>query len=246
MIVAAYGVPGITGIELALMLGKLKVDYGIVKQNSFRKVLLEGRLKPQPIFPVIFTSSTCLLRTQGRFKIAKVVAFVVDNPVVLTRNIKVPLLGAEATTTGLEFSHITEGVLRSLLIENANKEEQLLFSDHKYQPIKEILKKYEQSDLSKIQTFLYKIKEVDKRDRVSRLIKTWLLTAAPLSKIESRLQKEIKPAIVDNLRAMLCQPSVDNLRVAIRQVKQNKLTPTKAAKKYKISAFDLRYLIATK
>lgn len=246
MIVAAYGVPGITVVELSLLFTSINVSHGIVKQSILRRVKVNPTGIAQPLMPVIFNSGSTFLRTNLKFKNTKVVAFVCDNPIVLTRNLKLPLIGAETTKRSITFSKITEDTLKEILIDCTYRETPLDILDHKYKPVDEILKLYEQSDLSRIQTFLYKIKEVENREKVSKLVKTWLLTSAPFSKIEGKLQKEIKHHTVDILKSMLTQSSVDNLRRAIRKVKTGKLSILKAAKLYKVSAFDLRYLLATK
>lgn len=250
MIIAAYGVPGITVVELALMFNKLNLTYGLVISGGLKKVgptldITETDSCCQPAFPVIFNSHSTFLRTHGKFKRIKVIAFIVDNPVVLTRSLKIPLLGAYSTKHLTTFSRVGVNDIKEILIGCTYKDTPIEVSNKKYKPVDEILKSYEQSDLAKIQTFLYKIKDIDHRERVSKLIKNWLLTSTPFSKIEGRLQKEIKPRIVDVLKVMLTQLSIDNLRVAIRQVKNNKLSPGKASKQFKISAFDLRYLLAT-
>lgn len=244
MIVSAYGLPGLTCVELALMFNNLGINYGLVRRQKLTRIT-NNVSKIQPIFPVVFSSGSMFLRTQGKFKTAKVVAFVLDNPIVLTKNLDLPLLGAEYLPRQvLTFNRVDEDKLKEILLRDTSASVSMTFSDLRYKPVEETLKKYEQSDLSYLQTFLYKIKDVDTRDKVSSLTKNWLLTSLPYSTIEGKLHRYLKPAIAETLKTMLTTPSVDNLRVAIRQVKTNKLTPAKAAKKYKISSFDLRFLLA--
>jgi len=247
MIVSAYGVPGITCVELALMFNDLGINYGLVRQHQkFTKV--QNTTKPnQPVYPVVFSSVPTFLRTQGKFKAQKVVAFVVDNPVSLTKNVSpvLPMIGAVTVKTFTTYTKITQEELKKALKASVNLDTPIVFSSKKFKPVDEILKKYEQSDLSVLQTFLYKIKDTDVRDKVSLLTKDWLLTSAPYAKIEGRLHKQLKPGIAETLRQMLTTSSVENLRKAIRQVKQHKLTIGKAAKAYKVSAFDIRYLMSS-
>ena len=248
MIVDAYGVPGITSIELALRLKDLKIDYGVVHQQRFTRYNVgEVPRSDQPLIPIVFTSGSMLVRTQKKFRgKTRVVALVVDNHVTLTRSLGLPLLGAETQKDFVSFKPITHDDLKSLLIAASSRETHLEVEDKKYKPFDEILKRYALSDLSKLQTFLYKIKDQDTRDKVSLLTKRWLLTSAPFSKIEGKLSRELKPYVVDTLRTMLTSPSVSNLRVAIKKVKSGGMTPVKAAKRFKVSAFDLRYLLTTK
>lgn len=247
-ITSAYGVPGLTGVELALMLNTLRINYGMVKGQSLTQITNRESAKvEQPVFPVVFSSVPVFLRTQGKFKTARVIAFITDNPVVLTKNLGVPLLGAEYQQKHtLVFTRLTEDCIKQLLVQDSILTEGKVFTDLKYKPVEETLKKYKQSDLSHLQTFLYKIKELDTRDKVSILTKDWLLTLAPFSKIEGKLQRHLKPAIASTLKTMLTMPSVDNLKLAISKVRSHKFTLAKAAKVYKVSSFDLRFLLAVR
>jgi hypothetical protein len=244
MIISAYGCPGITCVELALMFNNLKINYGLVRRQRLTKVLDNNR-EDQPIFPAVFNSVSMFLRTYGKFKPStKVVAFIIDSPVVLTQNLGLPLVGAEVSKYSAIFSKITEESLKEVLLACTPLDTPLTFANQRYKPVDEILKRYEQSDLSKLQTFLYKIKEQDTRDRVSKLTKSWLLTSSPFSSIEGKLHKDLSPNVANTLQTMLTLPSVANLRKAIRKVKTNKLSAVKASKIYKVSAFDLRFLLA--
>lgn len=256
MIVRAYGVPGVTGIELAYIFQSLRLYFGIVRDYHFLKSERPRNfsIDSQPIIPVIIYGASTALRVQHKFKMSKVVAFIVDNPYSLAYTLKIPLLGAEILNkNGVVFSKIDkdliEKILDLVLVETKNYklQEGVVLKFHNHRPVEDILKKYEQSDLSSLQTLLYKIKNVETRSKVSVLTKNWLMTSVPFSKIESRLQTEIdKPAVIDGVKNLLTSSTVANLRLAIRQVNTNKLTLAKAAKKYKVSPFDLRFLFAVK
>jgi hypothetical protein len=260
MIVSAYGVPGITGIELAYIFQKIGLMYGVVRNYHFLKVdkrqtsnaKKQKVIDAQTVVPVIVYGANTLLRTQHKFQKTKVVVFVIDNPFTLSHTLRIPLLGAEiGPKNNVVYTRIDKANMEEFL---AGIEEHaagmlpdigMSFKFHNHRPIEEILKKYEESDLSRLQTLLYKIKDVESRNKVSDLTKSWLMTSVPFAKIEAKLQKEVsKPVVFDALKVLLQSDGVTNLRLAIKKVTSGSLTLTKAAKTYKVSAFDLRYLFA--
>lgn len=243
MIVAAYGFPGLSLLELSAMLNKLGVTYGAVRQGSLTKI--KGRMERQSVYPVIFQNATLFLRTQKKFGKARVIALVLDNPYTLQHELGLTLAGAVFTKKSILFSQFTHQNLKDMLIACKDKTEPLSFTRTPYILTKEVLKDYSASSLSELQTFLYKIKDTDNREFVSKTVKRWMTTAHSFDVLEPKLKKYLQPKNIETLKKIMVTPNMKKFREAVRKVADKPTSLVTVAKRYKVNSFDIKYLLST-
>lgn len=243
MIVQAHGLPGLSVLETTAMLTKLGVTYGVVTNGRLQRV--EGRMENQSLYPVVFHTASMFMRTYHRFKAKRVVAFVLDNPYVIQHELGLSMVGATFTKNTILFSQFTEKDMKAVLIEAKEKTEGLTFTRTPYSLTTEVLKLYGASSLSALQTFLYKIKDVENREFVSKTVKTWMRTDATFAVLEPKLRKTIPMKSIEALKAIVNTKAMRTFREAVRKVAAKPDTLQKVAKEYKLAAFDIKYLLST-
>jgi hypothetical protein len=140
---------------------------------------------------VVFHTASMFMRTYNRFKTKRVVALVIDNPYAIQYELGLSMAGATFTKNSILFSQFTEKDMKALLIEAKEMTEPLTFVRMPYSITTEVLKLYGASSLSALQTFLYKIKDVESREFVSKTVKMWMRTDATFAVLEPKLKKYI-------------------------------------------------------
>jgi hypothetical protein len=243
MIVSAIGIPGLSLLELSYMLSKLGVTYGVVKAGQLEKI--QGKMENQSLYPVVFHTGSQFIRTYKRFGKSRVVALVLDNPFVLQHELGLTLAGATFTKTTVLYSQFSNKDLKELLLSCKDKTEPLEFERKPFSLVEQTLKEYSASSLSTLQTFLYKIKDVESREVVSRSVKAWMRTDAQFSSLEPKLKKHLSPKSVLALKSIVTSPSMKTFRQAVRKAAQNPGKISKIAKESKLNAFDIKYLLST-
>lgn len=238
MIVSAYGLPGLSVLELTYMLNSIGVTYGVVINNKLTKV---GETLP-PVTPIVFESPSMYARTHARFGARKVSALVLGDPFTLEKEYGLPLVGATIEKSRCTFSHIDEQALKALIVDGPEVE----VSRKLYDPVPAILKGFESTALAGLQTALYRVKDAETRAKVNRLVKDYFLTSESLISLERKLHN-VSGEKVANLFVKLMQAEdIKRLRDAVHGAKR---TPNKIktiAKKNKVSPFDIKYLLASK
>jgi hypothetical protein len=233
-----------TAMEMAAMLASLQITFGVVNKGKIEKN--KSQWPSQQVFPVVFTSATTFLHTYKKFKKSRIIAFVTDNPFTLNREVGLPLLGAEIIGTRVVNVPFTIKELKNLLGRDVFLTDDLEFQRMTYTPSIEVMAKYAGSDLALLQTFLYRIKDVEKRNRVGKAIKTWLISTRPLKSLEQEIGRYVDDTMWVNICKIVNTKSVDTLRKAMQRVKGKPNDINRIAKDLKLSPFDIRYLLATK
>jgi hypothetical protein len=243
MIVQALGLPGLSVLETTAMLNKLGVTYGVVVNGRLQRV--QGRMENQSLYPVVFHRVSMFMRTYKRFASKRVVAIILDNPFVLHYEMGLTMVGATFTKDNILFSQFTHLDLKQVLIMCKDKTEPLTFERTPYSLVTDVLKLYGASSLSALQTFLYKIKDVESREFVSKTVKNWMRSDAAFSALEPRLKKNIPLKSIEALKAIVNTKAMRAFREAVRKVAAHPELLQKVAKEYKLSAFDIKYLLST-
>lgn len=243
MIVKALGLPGLSVLETTAMLQKLGVTFGVVTNGRLQRV--QGRMENQSLYPVVFHTASMFMRTYKRFASKRVVAIILDNPYVLHHEMCLTLVGATFTKNSILFSQFTHLDLKQVLIECKDSTEALEFTRTPYSLTAEVLKLYEASSLSALQTFLYKIKDVENREYVSKTVKNWMRSDAAFSALEPKLKKYIPMKSIEALKTVVNTKAMRTFREAVRKVAVKPDTLQKVAKDYKLAAFDIKYLLST-
>lgn len=237
------GLPGLSVLETTAMLNKLGVTYGVVVNGRLQRV--QGRMGNQSLYPVVFHTASVFMRTYKRFVSKRVVAIILDNPYVLHHEMGLTLVGATFTKNSILFSQFTHLDLKRVLIECKDKTEDLSFTRTPYSLTQEVLKLYGASSLSALQTFLYKIKDVESREYVSKTVKTWMRSDAAFSALEPKLKKQLPLKNIEALKAIVNTKAMRTFREAVRKVAAKPEMLQKVAKDYKLAAFDIKYLLST-
>lgn len=243
MIVQATGLPGLSVLETTHMLNKLGVTYGVVTNGRLQRI--KGRMPNQALYPVVFHTGAMFMRTYHRFKSKRIAALVLDNPYVIQNELGLSMAGATFTKNSILFSQFTEKDMKALLIEAKDKTEELTFSRIPYSITTEVLKLYGASSLSALQTFLYKIKDLESREFVSKTVKSWMRTDATFSVLEPKLKKYLPLKNIEALKVIVNTKAMRTFREAVRKVAANPESLQKVAKEYKLAAFDIKYLLST-
>jgi hypothetical protein len=243
MIVQALGLPGLSVLETTSMLNRLGVTYGAVTNGRLQRV--QGRMENQSLYPVVFHTASIFMRTHKRFVSKRVVAIIIDNPYVLHHEMGLTLVGATFTKDSILFSQFTHLDLKQTLINCKDKREPLEFTRTPYSMTTDVLKLYGASSLSALQTFLYKIKDVESREYVSKTVKNWMRTDAAFSALEPKLKKYIPMKSIEGLKSIVNTKAMRSFREAVRKVATHPETLQKVAKEYKLAAFDIKYLLST-
>lgn len=242
MVVAAFGVPGLTVLELTNLLNQLNVSYGVVRQLKFEFIKLERNTE---VKPVVFASATAFYRTQSKFKKSKVLALVIDTPFTLNKEFGLPLLGATLEKTKCHFHPVLKEDLLKL-IDGKYSDEPVQIVRKTYTPVTEILKSYNSSALSSLQTQLYKIKDTEVRNEVGLTIKKWMASKESVASLEKNLRKAGPDKIALQFVRLLTTAEMKRFREAVQKAKLDPSKLKTIAKKYKISPFDIKYILVTR
>lgn len=244
MIVANYGVPGLSLYELCLLFNQLNIEYGVVQGRKLQKI---NPREKQAILPVLFSSTKSFLESQAKLQTAtkRVVAFILDNFKTLRYELGVPILGAEERTLGVTFTTFTELQLKEALLLVKDRNRSITVTRSKHNVLTETLKRYAQSSLSELQTFLYKIKDTSNRQQVSVAVKQWIASGKSFDALVAKLKKVLKSEGIETLRSILTTPSMKTFRKAVVEAAKNPDALKEVATKYHVSAFDIKYLLST-
>lgn len=225
------------------MLNGLGVTYGLVKGSKLTRV--NGRMERQSLFPVIFHTASMFMRTHKKFKDSRVVALVLDNPYALQHELGLTLVGATFTKNSILFSQFTKKDLKDYLVRCRDLSEPLEFERVPYNLTAEVLKDYSASSLSALQTFLYKIKDTDSREFVSKTVKKWMTSDATFDVLEPKLKRYVSLRSIEGLKAIVNTTSMRNFRAAVRKAAAHPNRIARIAKDHKVNAFDIKYLLST-
>jgi hypothetical protein len=238
MLVAAYGLPTLSVLEVTYWLEALGISYGVVKQNTLHKV---AKPKKHDYTPVVFNSARAYLRTAEKFR-SDIIALVTDDAVTLSREYGLPLVGGD-----LQKDVFTPTPLRNtdlLRLLTPRKEDPIVVERFPYNPIPRILKGYNSSVLSALQTQFYRIKVNDSREEVVIAVRNWLSSRDSVRSLETKLYKLAPEKTVTALLAVITSADFVRFRTAIQETKANPKKLLTIAKKYKISPFDIKYILA--
>lgn len=239
MIQAVYGIPGLTVLELVYFLRSESLSHGVVG-NTLAK--WEGKHKVAP-YPVVFPSLRKLRSVEHKFK-APVVALVVDCPYVLSSVQGLTLLGAKVDKTNVNFQPFVATDLKKALKQLKGRPVSLAPVPVDYVPA--VLKKFRGSSLGGLQTLMYKVKDKEVRAKVNVVVRDYFLTGQPLAKTKRSLSSLVGGSAFDGLVTLLGSEGCKNLQRAVVAVKDNPSKLKAAARKNKVSPFDVKYILSVR
>lgn len=249
MILNAFGIAGLGVAELGAMLTHLDYGYAVVIGNDLQTVNFEvGKKMKQPLVPVIFKGSKTFLTNIHRFTKRDVLCFVIDTPIELSF-LNVKMLGVElASKYVYKFTKLDTEVLAkeiSLWEERSVEKEDAYVAKHTPQRVlAQIVESYQDSSvLAPLQTFLYTIKDKERRKAIDTLAKAWLTTPASFEGITRRFRRILPENRAALIEALLDTPKFKRLKKAAQLYKKNPDKLATLATQFKVSTYDLRYLV---
>lgn len=237
--IAVYGLPGLSVLEVLYMLRLAEVTHGLVS-TSFTKI--PGKLTLD-VTPVVFPSMARFINTRQKFKVP-ITALVVDNPYVLADSYQVPLLGAQITSFTVKYDSFSKDALLSTLTKPESFKGS--FTPVSLDYSKQILKKFRGSSLGGLQTMQYKVKDKDTRALVNTVVKNFFLKGLSLSTTKEKLNQLVPGSVANSFVTMLSTEGCANLRDAVQEVRKHPTKINRIAAKYKVSPFDIKYMLASK
>lgn len=237
--IAVYGIPGLTVLETLYMLKLADVTHGVVS-TTFTKI--PGSLTLAST-PVVFPSITRFIGTKQKFKVP-ITALVVDNPYVLADSYKVPLLGAQLTNFTVKYSSFSKDSLLATLKNPGVFKGKLTPDTLDYS--KQILKKFRGSSLGGLQTMQYKVKDKDTRALVNEVVKNYFIKGLSLATVREKLNQLVPASVAESFLTLLSTEGCCSLKDAVREVKKYPTKINRIAAEYKVSPFDIKYMLASK
>lgn len=243
MIVAIYGVPGLSFAEVTYMLTSLGIGYVAVTKGPTKI----GGPSPDHVIPVVFSSAKQFLDNRSKIKF-RAVPLICDSFHKLHTELKIPVVGVEITKKGPVYTQFSQKELGALL-QQADKltepaELEIKFKPH--DPTKKMISKFSESALSQAQTVVYRVKNQELRSKTFGLIKDWFV-----GKIKSKESLKLKVYALHRnekygsvLESILLSSHGQALRNSVIESQKNMARIEIVCKKNKISPFDVRYLLS--
>ena len=248
MILNAFGICGLGVAELGVMLSNLDYGYAVVVGAKLQQVGMKHENGKQPLVPVIFKGAKSFLNNYHRFKKRDVLCFIIDTPMELSF-LNVKLLGVTpASKYVFKFTRLDEKILGNEIgqwVERNLEEEDKFVVDYKpSRVLADIVSSYQDNSvLAPLQTFLYTIKEKDKRKSVDTAVKQWLTTVSSFEKAIKKCSRVLPESKLNYLISVVSTPKFKRLKQAAAQYKKHPEKLASIATQFKVSTFDLRYLI---
>jgi hypothetical protein len=255
MIVRAFGIPTLTCSQITTALKAMSVEYGTVIGGKLEKypksVDRTVTCDRSSVVPIVFDSPSAFLARQGRFKV-KVLALIIGDPVTLGLNLGLPCLGVRVDPKTFAVTEVpfNTAVLREILRRSSEVDDHVEVSCGEVDITGTLLKSYSSSVLPALQGTLYRIKDREVRTSISRVIHKYLCGKFGLPALQEKIFKltegrvSAQVEIVDRLSGVLSGKEFKIFRQVVRTAYKNPSKINALSKKHKISAFDIRYILA--
>lgn len=244
MIVALYGVPGLSFAELTYLMTEMGIGFMAVNDKPVKI----GDPNKDRVVPVVFGSARSFLLNHSKIKF-RAAAFVCDTYTKLKKEHGWEVVGVEEIN---KKKHLyTQFHVKEIadLLQHADKlDGQTCYpvETRVYDPAGEMIKKFSQSALAQSQTMMYKVKNQDMRSKTFALVKGWFVgdikTKETLnSKLDSIHSSE---KYVTDLMIVLTSTHALALRRVTIDSRKNPNKIESLTKKANLSPFDVRYLLS--
>lgn len=243
MIVAVYGVPGLSFAEVTYMLTSLGIGYVAVEKGP-KKI---GGPSPDHVIPVVFNSAKQFIDNRNKIKF-RAVPLICDSFHKLHTELKLPVIGVEATKKGPVYLRFSQTELGDLLqkADKLTEPVDLRIEFKAHDPTRKMIRKFAESALSQTQTVVYRVKNQELRSKTFGLIKDWFT-----GKIKSKEGLKLKVYALhrnekygSDLETILLSAHGIALRNSVIEAQKNPARIETVCKRNKISPFDVRYLLS--
>jgi hypothetical protein len=246
MIVAVFGVPGLSFAELTYLLTELGIGFMAVTDKPHRI----GQPSQNHIVPVVFGSVRSFLQHYQKIKFRSV-AFVCDTYTKLAIEHGFGVLGVNKLSSKRhEYTqfHVQElgAILQSVDGLRMPITAENLIEPKAYDPAAEMISKFSQSALTQTQSLMYKVKNQELRSKTFLLVKSWFLGDIKSSDtLRSRLKNiHSSDKYVDDLMVVMTASEGQALRRVTIESRKNPNRIEVLTKRANISPFDVRYLLS--
>lgn len=246
MIVAVYGIPGLSFAELTYLLTDLGIGFMAAANGKPSKV---GSPTRDHVVPIVFGSAKVFVENHKKVKF-RAVALVCDTYTRLKKELDWPLVGVrELPKDQHEYMQFDRQELGALLQEADKFTEatSVNLNVKVYDPTTDLISTFGDSALSQAQTLMYKVKNQDMRSRTFACVKAWFTgqiksADALYTKLKSIHDNE---KYIDSLLGVLTSKDGNVLRKVVIQGKNDPDKIDALARKVNITPFDIRYLLST-
>ena len=251
-----HGLYGLAHLGLShfhQMCEKEKMNYAIVATHGVEKKQIGEDMDP---YPVVVLSVPNFLRIHKRFKSKRVCVFIVDNPIQL-ESVGAIILGcSKIRTYHYRFFPVQSQDIK-LAVESCDKNP-IEFELKKTSVIHDLMKAASgESIMSPLQTAFYLVKNLENRTNLQDAVFGWLASRVDESKVKKVLanieSEEVTARITDLMKSdqfIRLRKATGHALEAAKGVKGEKegeakfkFNVQKYANKYKVSSFDLSYIV---
>jgi hypothetical protein len=214
-----------------------KLSYAIANPMGLTRIDLGEKNDP---YPIIVLTVVNFLKIHKRFHKQPVCIFVIDNPIQLEAIGATILSCTKILTYHYQFHSIRSQDIRIAL--DSCGEEPIELKIKKTKVIFELLKiASAESILSPLQTAFYQIKDVESRSNLQDAVFDWLGGKSDVKMIVA-LKGITNRVSAEKISILMNHPNFQRLRVAAKAVVKDGLRYEVAAKRYKTTIYDLKYI----
>lgn len=245
MIVALFGVPGLSFAELTYLLTELGIGFMAVTDKPSKI----GEPTRNRVVPVVFSSARSFLLHHSKIKFRSA-ALVCDTYTKLKREHGWTVVGVNEINKKrheyIQFGSRELGALlqqADILTTAIRVDEQV---PRVYDPASEMIRKFADSALSQTQSMMYKVKNQEVRSKTFALVRAWFVGEIKTSEtLMSRLRNiHTSDKYVADLMIIMTGTAAMALRRVTIEGRKDITRIEALAKKANISPFDVRYLLS--
>lgn len=244
MIVAVYGIPGLSFAELTYSITELGIGFMAVNPKPVKV----GSPTTKRVVPVVFNGAKSFIDNHKRIKF-RAIAFVCDSYPRLHNELNWPCAGVkELGKDKHEYIPFSSNEIGNLIQQADKLTEQtsVNLSIKAYNPSARMIEKFSDSALAKSHTMMHRIKDQDTRARTFGIVKAWF-TGDVKSKdaLFTKLKNiHMNNKYVDELLFVLTNKDGMSLRKAAIEGKSNPNKIDMLARKCNVTPFDIRYILS--
>ncbi len=244
MIVALFGVPGLSFAELTYLMTELGIGFMAVTDKPHKV----GEPTRDHVVPVVFGSARSFLQHHRKIRFRSA-AFVCDTYAKLRREHGWEVVGVNEVKKRHHYTQFRKDELGALLQSVDHLREPISITEElpkSYDPASEMIKKFALSALSQTQSMMYKVKNQEVRSKTFALVRGWFMGEVKTAETLLNRLKAIHTSekYVTDLMLVMTGPNALALRRVTIEARKDPTRIETLTKKANISPFDVRYLLS--
>jgi hypothetical protein len=244
VIVAVYGVPGLSFAELTYFITELGIGFMAVNPKPVKV----GSPTTSRVVPVVFNGAKSFIDNHKRIKF-RAVAFICDSYHRLHKELNWPCVGVrELGKDKHEYTPFSSTEIGGL-IQQADKlkvQTSVNLSIKVYNPSVTMIEKFSDSALAKSHTMMHRIKDQDTRARTFAIVKAWFIgDVKSKDSLYTKLKNvHVNSKYVEELLTVLTNKEGLALRRAAMEGRNKPGKIDALARKSNVTPFDIRYILS--